>query len=70
MKIIRDKRVAEKIGAASRATVWRKAKADSDFPQPVSISPGITGWVESEVDAYIARKVAEARTKNREQVSA
>lgn len=61
MKIIRDVRVAEKIGAKSRTTAWRKAKADPDFPKPVSISPGITGWIESEIDEYIARKVAESR---------
>lgn len=70
MKIIRDVRVAEKIGAKSRTTVWRKAKSAPDFPQPVSISPGITGWIEAEVDAYIARKVAEARAKKRAEVSA
>lgn len=71
MKILRDVRVAEKIGCKSRATVWRKAKADPDFPQPVSISSGITGWVESEVDAYIERKIAEARrSKKRERVPA
>lgn len=70
MKILRDVRVAEKIGCKSRATVWRKAKAEPDFPQPVAISSGITGWVEEEVDAYIRRKVAEARSKKREQVPA
>lgn len=70
MKILRDVRVAEKIGCKSRATVWRKAKTDPDFPRPVSISAGISGWVEEEVDAYIRRKVAEARSKKREQVPA
>lgn len=61
MKIIRDARVAEKIGAKSRATVWRKAKTDPEFPKPIQVSAGITGWLESEVDAYLAHKVAEAR---------
>lgn len=70
MKILRDVRVAEKIGCKSRATVWRKAKAEPDFPQPVSISAGITGWIEDEIDAYIRRKVAEARAKKRSEVPA
>lgn len=61
MKIIRDVRVAEKIGYKSRVTVWRKAKTDSDFPQPVRISAGLTGWIESEVDAYLASKIADSR---------
>ncbi len=61
MKIIRDARVAEKIGAKSRATPWRKAKSDPDFPKPVKVSEGITGWIEAEVDAYLERKVAAAR---------
>ncbi len=66
MKIIRDVRVAEKIGAKSRATVWRKARADASFPQPVKVSEGITGWVEAEVDSYLERLVAEARKRDRE----
>jgi prophage regulatory protein len=66
MKIIRDVRVAEKIGCKSRATVWRKAKSDASFPQPVKVSEGITGWIEAEVDAYLERLVAEARKRDRE----
>ena len=63
MKIIRDARVAEKIGAKSRATAWRKAKSDPDFPKPIKISGGITGWIEAEVDAYLERRVAAPRAK-------
>jgi prophage regulatory protein len=63
MKIIRDKRVAEKIGAASRATVWRKAKSEPDFPKPVKVSEGISGWVEAEIDTWLERRVATARGK-------
>ena len=59
MKILRVDHVAERIGG-SRALVWRKAKDEPDFPKPVKIG-GITGWVESEIDGYIRRKVAEAR---------
>lgn len=65
MKIIRDVRVAEKIGAKSRATVWRKARADASFPQPVKISEGITGWIEDEINAWLERRVKEARQPQR-----
>lgn len=60
MRILRDIQVGEKL-AYSRATVWRRAKTDPDFPQPVKLSAGRTGWIEAEVDAYLAAKVAEAR---------
>lgn len=60
MKILRADQVAEKFGMG-KATVWRKAKEEPDFPKPVKVSAKITGWVESEVDRYIAAKVSEAR---------
>lgn len=60
MKIIRDAGVAEKLGV-STTTVWRKAKTDPDFPQPVRLSDAITGWIESEIDSYLERKVREYR---------
>lgn len=62
MKIIRDVRVSEKLDIG-RATVWRKAKDDPEFPKPFKYSNNLTGWLESEVDDYIARKVAEYRDK-------
>jgi prophage regulatory protein len=44
-----------------RATVWRKAKDEPDFPKPVKVSPKITGWIEAEVDQYLEAKVSKAR---------
>jgi len=61
MKILRVKSVADRLGYAV-PSIWRKAKDEADFPQPVRIGPKCTGWVEAEVDAYIRRKVAEARS--------
>jgi prophage regulatory protein len=61
MKIIRDQLVADKIGAKSRATPWRLVKSDPDFPRPLKVSPGITGWVEAEVDDYLQKKVNDSR---------
>lgn len=60
MNIIRPNRTANKIGA-SLPTLWRRVKDDPDFPQPVKMSSAITGFVESEIDAYIERKVTESR---------
>ncbi|HEY0877933.1 MAG TPA: AlpA family phage regulatory protein [Zeimonas sp.] len=60
-RIIRDLLTANKLGYKSRATPWRKAKSDPDFPQPVKISEGLTGWIEQEIDDYLAAKIAKAR---------
>ncbi|MCO5106648.1 MAG: AlpA family phage regulatory protein [Burkholderiaceae bacterium] len=60
MRILRVEQVADRIGG-SRALVWRKAKEEADFPKPIKVTPGITGWLEHEVDAYIARRVVESR---------
>jgi len=61
MRIIRDTLVAERIGCRSRASVWRIARRDPTFPQPVKVSGGITGWVEHEVDAWLQRRVEASR---------
>lgn len=65
MKILRVQAVAERIGYAV-ASVWRKAKDETDFPKPVRIGPKCTGWIESEVDAYLKRKIAESRNERAE----
>lgn len=60
MKILRDKQVADVIGQ-SRATVWRRSKLEADFPKPVKVSRGVTGWVEQEVQAWLTKRVSESR---------
>lgn len=61
MKILRVKAVGERLGYAV-PSIWRKAKDEPDFPKPVRVGPKCTGWLESEVDEYIARKVSESRS--------
>ena len=39
------------------ATVWRKAKSESEFPKPIRIG-GMTRWSDAEVDAYLAKAEA------------
>ncbi|WP_442922964.1 helix-turn-helix transcriptional regulator [Methyloversatilis sp. RAC08] len=45
----------------SVATVWRKAKTDPQFPKPVKVSEGITGWPSDEVHAYMDTLIASQR---------
>ena len=39
-----------------RATLWRWAKTDPNFPKPVSLSPGCTRWKLSAVEAWEATR--------------
>ena len=38
----------------SRSTLWRWAKTEPSFPQPVALSPGCTRWRVSEIEAWEA----------------
>jgi predicted DNA-binding transcriptional regulator AlpA len=42
-----------------RSTLWRRIRRDPDFPQPFYLWNSAPRFVEAEVDAYIARKIAE-----------
>ena len=44
----------------SRSTVWRLEKAER-FPRRRWLSPNAVGWLESEVEAWIASRVSGAR---------
>lgn len=60
MQILRIQKTAEILGI-SIPTIWRKAKKEPDFPQPVKLSANVTGFIADEVQAYLERKVAEYR---------
>lgn len=42
----------------SRSSIYRRV-ADGTFPKPVKIGPRKVGWVESEIEAHIASRIAE-----------
>jgi len=42
-----------------RSTLWRRIQRDPDFPKPFYLWDNAPRFVEAEVDAYIARKIAE-----------
>jgi prophage regulatory protein len=42
----------------SKTHLWRLVKA-AKFPKPVKLGEGRNAWVESEIDRYIAQKVAD-----------
>jgi predicted DNA-binding transcriptional regulator AlpA len=42
-----------------RSTLWRRIQRDPDFPKPFYIWDRAPRFLEAEVDAYIARRIAE-----------
>jgi prophage regulatory protein len=46
-----DRQVAERYGV-SRQTPWGWLKKDTDFPKPVSLSPGCTRWRLTDLEAW------------------
>jgi predicted DNA-binding transcriptional regulator AlpA len=42
-----------------RSTLWRRLQKDPDFPRPYYLWDSAPRFVEAEVDAYIARRIAE-----------
>jgi prophage regulatory protein len=44
----------------SRSTIYQKIKTN-DFPKPINLGPRAVGWLQSEIDDWIALKVEQAR---------
>ena len=57
MKILRLSQVRE-VTSLSRATVYEMSRT-GDFPRQVRIGLRASGWVESEVQDWLKRRVAE-----------
>lgn len=57
-RLIREPIVLERIGLSSTSR-WRLERAGK-FPRGIKISPGARAWLESDVDAWIAARVADA----------
>ncbi len=54
MRLLHYREVVARTGL-SRTTIWRLVRA-GDFPRPVRISPGRTGFLEDEVSDWIETK--------------
>lgn len=59
--ILRLPAVVEKTGL-SRATIYR-LQGLAKFPTSIDLGARAMGWLESEVEAWIAERVADARRK-------
>lgn len=62
MRILRKAQVREKTGL-SNATIDRKERA-SKFPARIQLGEKAVGWLESELDDWIKRQIAERDSKS------
>ncbi|PXW23365.1 AlpA family transcriptional regulator [Paraburkholderia caballeronis] len=54
MKAIRIKQVIEKV-SLSQSTIY-KMIAEGGFPKPFQLAPNRVGWLEEDIDAWLAVK--------------
>lgn len=62
VRIIRLKAVKARCGL-SRSTLYNRMAA-GEFPCSVALGPRSVGWVESEIDAWIAARISASRKLN------
>ena len=58
--IIRLRQVIQKTGL-SRSTIYTLIKEDKSFPQQIKMTPRTMGFVEAEIDTWIAARVAASK---------
>ena len=56
-RLLRKPAVIDRVGL-SETTLWRLERAGR-FPKSIRISPGAVAWRESDIEAWIADRVAE-----------
>ena len=61
LSLARLPEVQSRVGL-SAPTIWRMRRAGT-FPQPVQISPGLVGWVRTEIDQWVADRIADRDAK-------
>jgi len=58
-KILRVKTVCGRVGDVNPSTIWRwEQDPKIAFPKRIKIGPNVSGWVEDEVDRWIAQRSA------------
>ena len=61
LAILRRKEVEAKT-KLSRSTIYARVKAGT-FPAPVPLGPKSVGWIESEIDSFLADCIAQRNSK-------
>ena len=58
--ILRRRQVEARTGLG-RSTIYSRMKEDPAFPRPVSIGARAVGWLEHEVDEWLAAQIQKSR---------
>jgi prophage regulatory protein len=59
LEILRRPQVEARTGL-SRSTIYQRIK-DGTFPRPISLGQKAVGWLENEIDAWIAERIKASR---------
>lgn len=51
-----DRQLGERF-SVNRITIWRWARTDPDFPQPVKLTPGCSRWRLADIEIWERRRV-------------
>lgn len=54
MKVLRIYEVLDRVGL-SKSTLWRYI-GEGEFPPPIKLGPRASGWIEQEIDDWIASR--------------
>lgn len=54
--LLRPKDIYQGKMNCSRAFLWKLANTDPSFPKKITLSSRCVGWLESDIDAYLASK--------------
>lgn len=57
LRALRLQEVERRTGL-TRPTIYRRAK-DGTFPKPIRLGGNSSGWIESEIEAWLADRVAQ-----------
>ncbi len=60
LRILRRKEVESRVGLR-RSTIYQRV-AEGTFPPPVNLGVRAVGWVEAEIDQWLAAQIARSRT--------
>jgi prophage regulatory protein len=58
IRVIRRKQLESRLGV-SRSTIYDWIRSDPSFPKPIRIGPRAVGWLEHEIELWIAARMAE-----------
>lgn len=57
LRVLRLREVEERTGL-KRASIYRRGTAGT-FPKPIRLGANSSGWIESEIESWLAQRVAE-----------